>query len=99
VSHAALDRFAAPVFACDDEAGEKAAAKTKRAESHHDDELQWFTHRNISLQLGDVRRDPAAMTILGVLLNLAADTSARLRQTAPCRRSKPVRWRSSGFQD
>ena len=31
---------AAPVFACDDEAGEKAAAETNRAESHHDDELQ-----------------------------------------------------------
>jgi hypothetical protein len=48
LSHAALDHFAAPVFACDDEAGEKAAAETKRAESHHDDELQWFTHRNSS---------------------------------------------------
>jgi hypothetical protein len=36
------------VFACNDEAGEKAAAETKRAESHHDDELQWFTHRNSS---------------------------------------------------
>ena len=41
--------FAAPAFACNDEAGEKAAAETKRAESH------------VSLmqqvrQLGDIHR-------------------------------------------
>jgi hypothetical protein len=40
VSNAALDHFAAAVFACDDKAGEKAAAETKRAESRHYDELQ-----------------------------------------------------------
>jgi hypothetical protein len=43
-----INHFAAPVFACDDEAGEKAAAETKRAECHDDDELQWFAHRNSS---------------------------------------------------
>jgi hypothetical protein len=42
------DHIVAPVFARHDERNEIAAAKAKRAERHHDDELQSLTHRNNS---------------------------------------------------
>jgi hypothetical protein len=40
----ALDHFVAPILVRHDEGGEVAAAKAKRAERHHDDELQLLAH-------------------------------------------------------
>jgi hypothetical protein len=43
-SDPAFDHFVSPFVACDDERGEKAATKAKRAKGEHDDELQELTH-------------------------------------------------------
>jgi serine/threonine protein kinase HipA of HipAB toxin-antitoxin module len=50
-SDTALDHFVAVFVACHDERNDRAAAKAKRAERHHDDELQQLIpHRRYSPQ-------------------------------------------------
>jgi len=65
VGKTALDHIAAPLIARHDEGSEIAAAEAKRAERHHNDDLQpqLAHHPSLGLfqqlrQLGDVRRDP-----------------------------------------
>ena len=62
-----LDHFA-PAVARDDEAGQVATAEAKRAESHHDNELQQLAHRSNSGSLAiftAIRRASSLVSSLG----------------------------------